>query len=314
MNNDLNKQTESIKNLREKLEENQNEIQKLNLSIAKNQKKEFDELKKQTVYGALLEKMKKEKEALTTSLKDYEDIYEKKLAIDKWYNEEYKKIQSKKTDQLEKTTLFKDLDELYTKRLEETNAEIWQERGAKIGDIFGNELTDVLTEFGNFDGNMRNMIKNLYNYLIEESSKALLQQVFGIKQMKSILNALDTGSQKSGFIGAAGDIIKGIGKSFGIFHSGGIVPVGANAELPGTDEQLALLKGGERILSPSENTSYNSSGSGSTPIVFNNFNVKAWDSKDVQKYLLENKSLINKITFDGIKSNDSDLRFMVRNA
>lgn len=314
MNNDLNKQTESIKNLREKLEENQNEIQKLNLSIAKNQKKEFDELKKQTVYGALLEKMKKEKEALTTSLKDYEDIYEKKLAIDKWYNEEYKKIQSKKTDQLEKTTLFKDLDELYTKRLEETNAEIWQERGAKIGDIFGNELTDVLTEFGNFDGNMRNMIKNLYNYLIEESSKALLQQVFGIKQMKSILNALDTGSQKGRFIGAASNIIKGIGKSFGIFHSGGIVPVGANAELPGTDEQLALLKGGERILSPSENTSYNSSGSGSTPIVFNNFNVKAWDSKDVQKYLLENKSLINKITFDGIKSNDSDLRFMVRNA
>ena len=127
------------------------------------------------------------------------------------------------------------------------------------------------------------------------------------------MNALTLGGQKGGVIGAASNLIKGIGKGFGIFHSGGVVPVGANPSLPGTKEQLALLKGGERILSPAENTNY-SSDTGTSPVVFNHFNIKAWDSKDVQSYLLENKELLNSITFDGIKNNSSQLRFMVRNA
>lgn len=88
----------------------------------------------------------------------------------------------------------------------------------------------------------------------------------------------------------------------------------ADAEVPGTQEQLALLKGGERILSPGENASYNSGQGSSSPIVLNNFNVKAWDSKDVKKYLLENRQLLNQITFQGIKDNNAQLRHMVRNA
>lgn len=115
-------------------------------------------------------------------------------------------------------------------------------------------------------------------------------------------------------MGTAFNIIKGLSKGIGIFHSGGIVPVGANAEVPGTQEQLALLKGGERILSPGENASYNSGQGSSSPIVLNNFNVKAWDSKDVKKYLLENRQLLNQITFQGIKDNNAQLRHMVRNA
>ena len=65
-----------------------------------------------------------------------------------------------------------------------------------------------------------------------------------------------------------------------------------------------------------ENTSYNSNGSqsGSSPVVLNNFNIKAWDSKDVKQYLLENKNLLNQITFDGIKNNNCQLRNMVRGA
>ena len=293
----------------------QPEILKLNIELSQYYKQEIEKLKKETVYGIVTEQIKKEKETLTTNLQDYKNIHEKKLAIDKWYSQEYEKIQAKKeATQKEKLALSESLDELYTKKLEDAESEFWQERGEKIGDIFGDELKDVLTEFGNFDGNMRDLIKKLYNYLVEESTKAIMQQIFGIQQMKSILNALDFGSQKNGLIGAASNIIKGISKSFGIFHSGGIVPVGANSSLPGTEEQLALLKGGERILSPSENVSYNANTNGNQPVVFNNFNIKAWDSKDVQKYLIENKSLINKITFDGIKNNDSDLRYIVRNA
>ena len=91
------------------------------------------------------------------------------------------------------------------------------------------------------------------------------------------------------------------------------MPSGANYSLPGTQEQLALLKGGERVLSPSENVNYENSQAAS-PVIVNSFNIKAWDSKDVKKYLMENKQLLNQITYEGIKNNSSQLRMMVRNA
>ena len=278
------------------------------------------ELEKKDPYVFYLTKLheahKKEKEELTVDIGDYEDVYKKRLAIDKWYEEERKKLQEKQNESPNQNFSNAEisLDALYKERSNNVDNEVWQERGEKIANIFGNGLEDVLTSYGDFDTSMRKMTKDLYDYLITESAKALLQQVFNAKQMQSIMNALSLGSQKGGFIGAATNIFKGIGKKFGIFHSGGIVPDGANASLPGVEEQLALLKGGERILSPAENTNYSSNSSASSPVVFNNFSIKAWDSKDVQKYLLENKSLINQITFDGIKNNDSDLRFMVRNA
>ena len=81
----------------------------------------------------------------------------------------------------------------------------------------------------------------------------------------------------------------------------------------GRRNSRTVLKGGERVLSPGENASFESADSQS-PVVFNNFNIKAWDSKDVQKYLLENKQLLNSITYEGIKNNNSQLRNMVKNA
>ena len=131
-----------------------------------------------------------------------------------------------------------------------------------------------------------------------------MQQLFSTNKMQGLLASLTSISQGGGFKGSGAALIKGIGRAFGIFHSGGIVPVGANAEIPGTNEQFALLKGGERILSPSENTNY-SSGGGTSPVVFNNFK---------RKYLTENKDLLNQITFEGIKYNNSNLRNMVRGA
>lgn len=289
-----------------------NEIKKMNKEIIK-------ELEKKDPYVFYMQKLrdahKKEKEELTIDIGDYEDVYKKRLAIDKWYEEERKKLQEKqKSSPNEDFALAEtSLNNLYNERSKNADNEVWQERGEKIADIFGNGLEDILTSYGDFDTSMRKITKDLYDYLITESAKALLQQVFNAKQMQSIMNALTLGGQKGGVIGAASNLIKGIGKGFGIFHSGGVVPVGANPSLPGTKEQLALLKGGERILSPAENTNY-SSDTGTSPVVFNHFNIKAWDSKDVQSYLLENKELLNSITFDGIKNNSSQLRFMVRNA
>lgn len=288
-------------------------------NIKKLNKEMIKELEKKDPYVFYMQKLreahKKEKEELTVDIGDYEDVYKKRLAIDKWYEEERKKLQEKQKNLSNEDYAYAEisLSKLYDERSKNVDNEVWQERGEKIADIFGDGLEDILTNYDDFGSSMRKMTKDLYDYLVTESAKALLQQVFNANQMQSILNALSLGSQKGGIIGSAANLIKGIGKGFGIFHSGGVVPVGANASLPGTKEQLALLKGGERVLSPAENTNYSSDAS-TSPVVFNHFNIKAWDSKDVQNYLLENKELLNSITFDGIKNNSSQLRFMVRNA
>lgn len=91
------------------------------------------------------------------------------------------------------------------------------------------------------------------------------------------------------------------------------MPSGANMELPGSQEQLALLKGGERVLSPSENTDYKSNPQQFNPTIVN-LNIKSWDSRDVSKCFMENQDLLNSITFRGIKDNNCQLRHMVRNA
>lgn len=172
-------------------------------------------------------------------------------------------------------------------------------------------LKDIILGYKSFSEGMKSIGNELSEYMLKQMTDTLMKMIF-TKQ-----NAEAAG----GVINAAGSWGGGFWRStFGLFskifrhHSGGIIPVGANASLPGTQEQLALLKGGERILSPAENTSYNSAAGGSSPVVFNNFNIKAWDSKDVQKYLKENKQLLNSITYEGIKNNNNQLRNIVRNA
>lgn len=306
----------------ESLKEYQNTLQDLQkayketLDYLLNASKEYQQQAKDSnPYAQALAIAKKEQEELSANIGYYKDVQEKRLNVDKWYIREYNKIMENKKgmSKEEQSQALLDLNNLYKFNSAEADAEVWQERGEKIGDIVGDGLEDILTKYDDFGDSMKNMATDIANYLIQESVRALLQQAFATEQMKGMMNALEKNSKKGGFAGAAFNIIQGLRKGLTDYHSGGIVPVGANAELPGTQEQLALLKGGERILSPGENTSYNNQGS-SSPVVFNNFNVKAWDSKDVKKYLLENRQLLNQITFQGIKDNNAQLRHMVRNA
>lgn len=271
--------------------------------------------KTENPYQTLMEKMTKQNEELTYDIGSYSNVYEQRNQIDKWYYNELEKLK-KNAMQLSDTELQKanqDLATLYDLRSTAIDAEIWQERGKELGDIFGSGLKDVMTSYQDFSTDMKEMATDVCSYIVKESAKSLIGMVMNTQKMRGVVQALNQTAQGSGFTSIGANILKGIGKSFGIFHSGGVVPVGANASLPGTQEQLALLKGGERILSPSENTSYTQE-QATTPIVMNNFNIKAWDSKDVQKYLTENKQLINQITFEAIKNNYCQLRNMVRNA
>ena len=222
----------------------------------------------------------------------------------------------------------------------------------ELSDGLGKLLTTLVTDFDNFGENFNEIGVKMLNSLLSKSANMLIEQLINkentdaavgtIKSawewmqgvfkslMSSINNIFNSIGGKIGniFSGIAGGGESGFIKPkswwrkftedvlhIGVkFHSGGVVPLSSEGyELPGTKEQLAILKGGERVLSPSENVSY-SNNQGSQPIIFNNFNVKAWDSKDVQKYLLENKNLLNAITFEGIKDNNQRLRQMVRNA
>ena len=272
----------------------------------------FQNTKNENPYELTLKEIEKEQSALDSEVKSYSDSKKRRLEIDKWYMQESKKIKNDKnlTDQ-EKTKTLESLDKLYDKRSEAATFGLFEEGLYDVKDIVGKGLSDMLTEFDDFDGNLRKMAKNLYSYLIQTSTEALMQQILSVENMSKIASSFMGifGKAKSGVTGFFGKLFKG--KK--IFHSGGILPVGANAELPGTKEQLALLKGGERVLSPAENTDYKSS-SGASPVVFNNFNVQAWDSKDVQQYLIENKQLLNTITYEGIKNNKSQLRTIVQNA
>lgn len=188
---------------------------------------------------------------------------------------------------------------------------LWGDLMSRTSTDFSKGLNQMIMGYKDFSDVLKSITSDLGQYLLKYVADTIMQMLFTQQSASSVLK-----SSASAFSGSDG-LSKSIGVLIGgLFkhHTGGIIPSGANYSLPGTQEQLALLKGGERVLSPAENTSYNSSGTTSSPVVFNNFNVKAWDSKDVSKYFIENKEILNSITYEGIKNNNSQLRNLVRNA
>ena len=184
------------------------------------------------------------------------------------------------------------------------------------GAIFKDELVKSLSDFENFGDGMKALGNEIANYMIQKGIDSLSQVVAQAIQASKIVQQISAGSKAaSGGSGIWSKVGSAIGTFFGgkKHHSGGVI-VPDSSMLPGTQEQLAMLKGGERVLSPSEAASYNSSEGGQQPVVFVNYSIKAWDSKDVSKYLTDNASLINSITAQGIRDNKHYLRTMIRNA
>lgn len=283
-------------------------------------------IQKENPYRAALDELQKQQEEMSVNIGSYENLYQKRLATDKWYLKEYEKVikAKNKMSEDEQTQILFDLNNLYSEKKSQNNQELYKKYSNELGDIVGDGLSDILTDYKNFDATLKSMTKELFKYLISQATDWLKTKAVNsgwFDKLGSILGSLGSagGSAMSSGMGfvkrkTVWDTIK---EFFGIgmkFHDGGIVPVGANTELPGTKEQLAILKGGERILSPGENAGYKSSRQSSSPVIFNNFNVKAWDSKDVRRYLIENKELLNQITFEGIKNNNAHLRNIVRSA
>ena len=178
--------------------------------------------------------------------------------------------------------------------------------------IFSSGLNKMITGAESFGDTMKGILNDLKNYFLKAVADAVVQGIVNStigNGLSSILAGLGdfTKGSLNGFGGFFSNVLGSIFK----FHSGGVVPSGTGGySLPGTSEYLTLLKGGERVLSPAENTAYgNNSYMNGQNVVVNNFNVKCWDSKDVQKYLLENKNILAGITAENIKYNNANLRF-----
>ena len=180
-----------------------------------------------------------------------------------------------------------------------------------LENIFNSAVDKMINSTQDFKDVMKNMFEELRQYFIKAVLDAVMNRLISGNDGEGIAGAL-SGMSNGKAIGAGISGIFGIiGKLFGSHHSGGYIPSGTGT-LPGTSEYLSVLKGGERVLTPSENSAI-SNGQNPNNVVVNNFNIQSWDSKDVQKYLLSNKSLIAKITAENIKYNNSNLRYMVGN-
>lgn len=175
----------------------------------------------------------------------------------------------------------------------------------KLAGIFNSAISDMIDGTKDFGDIMKGVLNDLKNYFIKAIQDAITNELISTTTGNALSNSIGGASFfGGGLLGLFGSILPS-------HHSGGVIPSGTGYSLPGTSEYLSVLKGGERVLSPAENVAYNNAQTDRKNVVVNNFNVKAWDSKDVQRYLLENKSLLASITAENIKYNNANLKYAV---
>ncbi len=276
-------------------------------------KSDAEKAAQNNVYNDVLKKEQQKSTEAQTNPDVYSDLGNI-FGRAKWKIEEIQKVQNDESlSDGEKYGKIESIEELYQSKIETDKKEELIKMGLEMEEIVGDTLQEILLDFDDFDKSLKNMSNKLMKYLLQQFTdmafEALNKKIAGSEWFGKIMGNSNNGG--NGFVdwNLSGFFMSFLGSKH---HSGGLIP-NAGYSLGGTSEQLAILKGGERVLSPGENVEYERN-SGGTPVVFNNFNVKAWDSKDVQKYLLENKNLLNAITFEGIKNNDRMLRYMVRSA
>lgn len=182
----------------------------------------------------------------------------------------------------------------------------------ELQSIYASAMKNMSENTKTFGENLKQTINELKNYFIKSLADAVANGIIKTFSNDEINSLFNNFGQNNNFLSSSAGIFANLFSSiFGKHHSGGYIPNGTGT-LPGTSEYLSVLKGGERVLSPAENSALNnSSATNKQNVVINNFNVQAWNSKDVQQYLLENKDILAGITADNIKYNNANLRYMI---
>ena len=233
--------------------------------------------------------------------------YAEKLNIIKWYLAEKEKIvnDANLTAQ-QKQTAFEQIELLNTQKNAQLQVDIMSQRGHDIANILSSSFDTMLTSYGGFSASMKQLGLNLTRYMLKLALEQAVKEIEIAKMKQAALTILGA------VTGKTSKIFSTIGGFFGIgkHHSGGTIPNSATT-LPGTKEQLALLKGGETVLSPAESTSYNAQQGQGNTIVYAPV-VKAMDSKDVAQWFNENKNQIIGIMSMATRDNTGGFRNVIQ--
>lgn len=244
--------------------------------------------------------------------------YQQRLNILSWYYEEKKKIaKAANGDLASAQQQFNDLETLKEQKLAQMNIETWKQYGNQLNSTLSSSFASILSGNQTFSDAMLNLTAKLGQDLIKIMQNDAARQV-AIEKAKALAilawrkitefsssffgsNSVDTSS-----IGGGGMMYD---MGLATYHSGGLVP--------GTQEQLAVVKGRERVLNPAEaldyangNVNNANSPNGNQNMMF--FNIKAWDGKDVIQTLKSNSQTINQIVAGGIRNNSQGLRTAVQ--
>ena len=129
--------------------------------------------------------------------------YQERLNILQWYKKEYLKIQediSTSVAQKEKAT--QELQLTYSAKNAEIEANIWRTRGQEVAKIFNNTCSQLLTNYGDFSDNMKQLAINLSQYVLKEALSNLADTAINIVKSNtdmthSFMNALSPVNQLS---------------------------------------------------------------------------------------------------------------------
>lgn len=250
--------------------------------------------------------------------------YKARLDLEKWYQGERKKIIEESNGDIQlQQEAFSRLSVAKEAKLTETNLATWASFGQSITSTVSNTFSSLLSGQESFSDAMRNMASNMLNQMLQMLINYVIREM-AIRTLSFFLGGAVGGaggaitSGGSSLLSGGGKALASVNPSIGPiarmdytemlpkYHSGGLVP--------GTKEQIAVLKGGERVLNPAESSSYaNDEGAEGNINNIMVFNIKAWDGKDVINTLKANEQTINQIVSSGIKNNKQGLRTIVQN-
>ena len=129
--------------------------------------------------------------------------YQERLNILQWYKKEYLKIQEDIfTSVAQKEKATQELQLTYSAKNAEIEANIWRTRGQEVANIFNNTCSQLLTNYGDFSDNMKQLAINLSQYVLKEALSNLADAAINIVKSNtdmthSFMNALSPVNQLS---------------------------------------------------------------------------------------------------------------------
>lgn len=286
--------------------------------------KEMEKIYKQTLEDTTKEYIKQQRE-LQIAQQSQEELggfagsfgtgYSERLELLKWYYTEYDKISTSAfANKQQQQEAFNQLELLNAQKTADLEKQIWQQRGHDIYSIFENTFSQMLTNYGDFGDNMKQLALNLIQYLLKEELSYAMQSI-AVEQMRA--KAIQAIRAAIGFIGsffggggmAMAGAVAHSGHTFlptSKHHYGGTIPQADQTE------HFALLKNNERVLSPAETASYNNNQGQQGGYIVYAPQVRAMDSRDVAQWFNDNKNQIISIVSEGINRNQQGLRTQIQ--